>query len=188
MKKILYLLGLVLLISGITTSCKKDTFEALREAEIKALDEYVKDHDLAEYKDPSGIYFKLLHRSDDTTRIFPGFKVMLNYNITTLADTAKDVLSTEDENGYSFEEDAFYVDVNDANTAGDLLQQIAGMHIGLKMMHIGDKALFVIPSQLAYKAVTTATPLGAVPRFSTLLVTVYAKKGYAPTTEEEEEQ
>ena len=46
-------------------------------------------------------------------------------------------------------------------------------------MHVGDKALIVIPSELAFKAVDNTSILG-IPRFSTLLATVYAKRGYSP--------
>jgi hypothetical protein len=60
------------------------------------------------------------------------------------------------------------------------------MHIGLKKMRIGEQAFFIIPSQLAFKAVITSTGFASLPRFSTLLVTVYAKSGYDLTPEEEE--
>jgi len=54
------------------------------------------------------------------------------------------------------------------------------MHIALKKMHIGDRAFVVIPSELAFKAVMTSTAWGVIPRFSTLVVSVYARRGYAP--------
>lgn len=178
MKKIWYMLGLALLLSVIYSSCKEDTLEALREAELEALDKYVKDNNLTDAKDPSGIYFKLLRRSEDTTLIRPGFKVMLNYHITLINDTV--VYSTQDRDGNNFEEDDFYVvEKNDPNSQDDI-QLIEGMHVGLKKMHVGDQAFLVIPSQLAYQAVNKKTYYGVVPRFSTLLVTVYAKRAYPP--------
>lgn len=178
MKKILYMLGVALLLCGIYSSCKEDTLEALSEAELETLDKYVKDNNLTDAKDPSGIYFKMLHRSEDTTLIRPGFKVMLNYHITLMNDTV--VYTTQDSDGNNFEEDDFYVvEKNDPNSE-DPLQKIEGMHVGLKKMHIGDKAFLVIPSQLAYKAVNTNTGYMVIPRFSTLLVTVYAKRAYPP--------
>lgn len=180
MKKILYMLGLALLLSGIYSSCKEDTLEVLRDAELEALDKYVKDNDLTNAKDPSGIYFKMLHRSTDTTLLRPGSKVMLNYHITLLNDTV--VYSTQDKNGNNFEEVAFYVVEKSDPSSTNPLQQIEGLHVGLKKMHIGDQAFLVIPSNLAYKAVNTPTPYGSIPRFSTLLVTVYAKRAYPAGT------
>lgn len=180
MKKILYFLGLTMILAGILYSCKEDSFEVMRDNEIAALNKYVKDNNLESYKDPSGIYFRLEgeHQSDDTIKA--GYKVMLYYNITLIDDTTV-VLSTEDEYGHNFEEDAFYVDLTTASDDASLLQNIAGMHIALKKMHIGDRAFVVIPSELAFKAVMTPTDMGKViPRFSTLLVSVYARRGYAP--------
>ena len=46
MKQILFVLGLVVLLSGIFTSCKPDALDALREDEIVALDKYVKDNNI----------------------------------------------------------------------------------------------------------------------------------------------
>ncbi|HAH23629.1 MAG TPA: hypothetical protein DCL77_07715 [Prolixibacteraceae bacterium] len=179
MKQILYILVFALSLSGIYTSCKKDSLAAMRDDEVQALDKYVKDHDLAAYKDVSGIYFKSTERSNDTTLIRPGFKVMLQYNIFRI-DSVK-VFSTEDKNGYTFSEDPFYVDVSNTVINQSYVQQIAGMHLGLKKMHIGDRAFMVIPSELAFKAVDYSLSLN-IPRFTTLLVYVYAKKGYPSGT------
>jgi len=178
MKQIGYVLSLVILLSATFYSCKEDSLEALRQNEVEALDKYVKDNNLAGDKDASGIYFKLTNTEPnaDTTWIRSGFKVMLQYNIF-LIDSTK-VLTTEDENGYTFEENPFYVDVSNTVVDANPVQLIKGMHIGLKKMHVGDKAFMVIPSELAFKAVDYSSR--GIPRFSTLLVHVYAKKGYSP--------
>lgn len=182
MKQILYVLALAILLSGINTSCKEDSLEVLRQNEVNTLDKYVKDNNLADYKDDSGIYFKLLEpQSTDTTMIRSGFKVLLQYNIFRMDSTK--VFSTEDEFGHTFEEDAFFVDVSNDQVNSSYVQQIAGIHIGLKKMHVGDRAFMVIPSELAFKAVDNSSTIG-IPRFSTLLVYVYAKKGYAPAVVE----
>jgi FKBP-type peptidyl-prolyl cis-trans isomerase len=177
MKSIVYVLGLVLLLSGIFTSCKENSLEAMRDDEVETLDQYVKDNNLAAFKDPSGLYFKITEASTDTTMIRPGFKVMLHYNIF-LMDSTK-IFSTEDESGYTYEEDPFYVDISNDDVDANPIQSIAGMHLALKKMHVGDKAFVVIPSELAYKALDYSSTYG-IPRFSTLLVYVYAKKGYSP--------
>lgn len=178
MKQILYILVFALSLSGIYTSCKKDSLSAMRDNEVQALDKYVKDHNLAQYKDVSGIYFKdEVIGTGDTIK--SGYKVMLQYNIF-LIDSTK-VFSTEDKLGHTFNEDPFYVDVSNTVVNENYVQQISGMHIGLKKMRIGGRAFMVIPSELAFKAVDNSLNLN-IPRFSTLLVYVYAKKGYASGT------
>jgi len=178
----LYILGLIVMFSGIYSSCKENTLDALREEEVAALDKYVKDNNLADAKDVSGIYFKLTERSTDTTLVRSGFKVMLNFNITLLDSTT--VFTTEDKYGHNYEEYTFYVDANDATINQSYVQQIAGLHSGLKKMHVGDRAFMVIPSELAFKAVDNSS-IG-IPRFSTLLATVYVKKGISPEAQKEE--
>jgi len=177
MKQILFFLGCVVLLSGLFFSCKENTLDEMRDNEIAALDKYVKDNKLTEAKDVSGIYFKSLTQGTDTTMIRSGFKVMLYFKITLLNGTV--IFTTEDEAGRNYEEFAFYVDVSNDIVNESYVQQIAGLHKGLKKMHVGDKALIVIPSELAFKAVDNNSTLG-IPRFSTLLATVYAKKGYSP--------
>lgn len=187
MKQILFIFSLAILFSGLTTSCKEDSLDTLRENEMVALDKYVKDNDLTDAKDESGIYFKLKERSADTTLIRPGFKVMMFFNITLLDGSViqQDGFTTEDADGRSYEEYPFFVEVNDAAINQRYVQQIAGIHIGLKKMHIGDKAFMVIPSELAFKAVDSGF---GIPRFSTLLVTVTVRYGFSPEQQQEEQQ
>ncbi len=185
MKQILFILGLAVLLSGIFTSCKPDALDALREDEIAALDKYVKDNNLAK-KDVSGIYFKLLERSADTTLVRSGFKLLLEFTITFIDGTVIPVnyyFTTDDGYGRHYETRNFFVDVNDEFVNQEYVQQIAGLHRGLKKMHVGDRAFMVIPSELAFKAVDNSSTIG-VPRFSTLLATVYVKKGYSPAQQQ----
>jgi len=173
MKQILYVLGLAIVLSGIYTSCKKDSLEALRQDEVAILDKYVKDNKLEENRDPSGIYFKeLIPGTGDTIK--SGFKVMLQYNIMTMNNDT--VFSTENGAGQTFEESPFFVNVSNDVVNANYVQQISGLHIGLKKMRIGERAFMVIPSELAFKAVDYSSI--HIPRFSTLLVYVYAKSGY----------
>ena len=179
MKQILYILVFALSLSGINSSCKKNSLDTLHQNEVMALAKYVKDHKLDKYKDVvSGIYFKPLVSSGDTTKIRSGFKVMLQFSTFLIDSTKVQALTTEDQNGYTFNEYPFYVDVSNTVINENYVQQIAGMHLGLKKMHVGDRAFMVIPSELAFKAVDYSLNLN-IPRFSTLLVIVYAKKGYA---------
>lgn len=187
MKQILYILGLVVLLSGIFTSCKPDPLDAMRENEIVALDKYIKDNDLADAKDnATGIYFKVLERSSDTTLVRSGFKLLLEFTITFIDGKEIPVdyyFTTDDGLGHHYEPRSFYVDVSNDVVNQEYVQQIAGLHRGLKKMHVGDKAFMVIPSELAFKAVDMSSTLG-IPRFSTLLATVYVYRGYSPAQQQ----
>ncbi len=188
MKQILFFLGLAVLLSGIYTSCKPDALDALREDEIVALDKYVKDNNLADKKDATGIYFKMLERSSDTTLVRPKFKLLLEFTITFI--DGKEIplgyyFTTDDGLGHHYEPRVFYVDVSNEVINEEYIQQIAGFHHGLKKMHIGDKAFMVIPSELAFKAVDNSGTTG-IPRFSTLLATVTVKKGWSVAQQNEE--
>ena len=176
MKQLLFFLGFAVLLSGVFTSCKEDTLDAMRDDEIATLDKYVKDNSLTDAKDVSGIYFKEIEKGTGDT-IKSGYKVMLYFKITLIDGTV--IFTTEDEAGRNYEEFAFYVDVSNDIVNASYVQQIAGLHHGLKKMQVGGKALIVIPSELAFKAVDYRSSLG-IPRFSTLLATVYAKRGYSP--------
>lgn len=177
MRKFLFIIGLAVLFAGIASSCKTSDLDTLRENEIVALDKYVKDNNLTDKKDVSGIYFKeIIEGTGDTIK--SGYKVMLYFKITLMDGTV--LFSTEDDNGDNYEEYPFYVDVNNDVVNQQYVQQIAGLHRGLKKMRVGGKAFMVIPSELAFKAVITNTEYFTIPRFSTLLATVTAKKGYSP--------
>jgi FKBP-type peptidyl-prolyl cis-trans isomerase len=178
MKQILYILGLAILLSGISTSCKETTLEALHQDEVNARDKYVKDNNLTDALDPSGIYFKTITPSSDTTKIRTGFQAKLNFKITLLDGTV--VLSTDDGLGHNFEPYTYYVDNTNATIAQQYPQQISGLNIGLKKMKVGETAFMVIPSELAFKAVDTSTGYVLIPRFSTLLATVYIKSALSP--------
>lgn len=176
MKRFLFILGIAVVTLGFYSSCKENTLDQLREQEIVALDKYVADNALAAAKDSSGIYFKNIEVGTGDT-IKSGFKVMMFFKITLINGTT--VFTTEDKYGHNYEEYAFWVDVSNDAVNSSYVQQIAGLHVGLKKMRVGGKAFMVIPSELAFKALDNSSTLG-IPRFSTLLATVYAKKGYSP--------
>jgi len=182
MRQYLYILGLIVMLSGIFTSCKTNTLDALHEDEITALDKYVKDNNLASAKDVSGIYFKEIEAGTGDSIITSGYKLKLNFKITLLDGTV--VFTTEDKYGHNYEEYTFYVDANDATINQAYVQQIAGLHTGLKKMRAGGRAFMIIPSELAFKAVDNSS-IG-VPRFSTLLVNVYVKSGLSPYKQQQE--
>ena len=184
MKQFLYILGLVFILSGIFTSCKQDTLTALHEDEVAARDKYIKNHNLSDFKDVSGIYFKdSIVGTGDTIK--SGYQIKMVYKITLLNGTA--VFSNVDEYGRNYEEHNFYVDVSNDVVNASPVQQIAGLHKGFKKMRVGGVAFMVIPSELAFQAIDNNSNYG-IPRFSTLLVTMWAKKGYSPEEQKEQQQ
>ncbi len=187
MKKYLLILGLSVLVAGIYSSCKKDPLEAMRENELAMLSKYVADNNFASFKDDStAIYFKKLVTNPDATakQIASGYKVQIFLNIT-LIDSTQTYLTTEDKDGRNYEPIAFYVDVNNATVNQNYVQQIAGLHVGLKKMKVGEKAFMIIPSELAFKALDYSYDLG-IPRFSTLLVTVTTVNAWSPEEQKDD--
>jgi len=182
MRQYLYILGLIFMLSGIYTSCKTNTLDALHEDEVTARDKYIKDKKLTEFLDTSGIYFKDSIVGTGDSIIASGYKLKLNFKITLLDGTV--VFTTEDKYGHNYEEYTFYVDATSTAINQAYVQQIAGLHKGLKKMRAGGYALMVIPSELAFKAVDNSS-IG-VPRFSTLLVKVYVKSGLSPYQQRQE--
>jgi len=182
MKQYLYILGLIFMLSGIFTSCKENTLDELHNDEVAERDKYINDKGLAVFKDASGIYFKDSIVGTGDSIITSGYKLKLYFHITLLDGTV--LFSTEDSEGRNYEEYTFYVDANDATINQAYVQQIAGLHAGLKKMRIGGRAFMVIPSEMAFKAVDNSN-IG-IPRFSTLLAKVYVKSGLSPYKQRQE--
>ena len=186
MKQYLQILGLVVVITGIFASCKPDALNALQDKEVVTLNNYIKSHNLSGNKDISGIYYKdsIVGTGDS---IKSGYLVKMYYRITLIDGTVVPTLTSEDEFGHNYEERDFYVDVSNDVVNASYVQQIAGLHKGMKKMRIGGTAFMVIPSEYAFKALDYKSKLG-IPRFSTLLVKVYAKKAYSPEEQKEQQQ
>ncbi len=184
MKQYLCIFGLAVLLTGLFTTCKPDTLTALQDNEVAVMDKYVKDHNLADFKDASGIYFKdSIKGTGDTIK--SGYLVKIYYKITLINGTV--IFTSADKYGHNYEEHDFFVDVSNTVVNQSYIQQIAGLHKGMKKMQVGGIAFMVIPSQLAFKAVDNTAAMG-VPRFSTLLATIYAKKAYTPEQQKEQQQ
>jgi FKBP-type peptidyl-prolyl cis-trans isomerase len=184
MKQFLYILGLVFILSGIFASCKPDTLTALHEDEVAARDKYIRDHSLSDFKDVSGIYFKdSIKGTGDTIK--SGYQVKMYYKIALLNGTV--VFTSEDKYGHNYEEHNFFVDVSNDVVNQSPIQQIAGLHKAFKKMRIGGTAFVVIPSELAFQAVDKTSSYG-IPRFSTLLATIYAKRAFSPEEQKEQQQ
>jgi FKBP-type peptidyl-prolyl cis-trans isomerase len=183
MKKYFLILGLSIILAGVISSCKKDPLDALREEELAKLDKYITDNNLTSAKDnASGIYFKLLQTSSDTTQIRTGYRVDIYFDFTLIDGTDLPYLTTQDKYGHNYDEFAFYIDASNVST-DNYMQQISGLHKGLKKMKPGEKAFMIIPSELAFKAIDKST-IG-VPRFSTLIGTVTVVRVLTPEQQKE---
>jgi FKBP-type peptidyl-prolyl cis-trans isomerase len=178
MKQYLFILGLFVTLTSVISSCKEDPFDALREDELAALNTYITANDLENTKDDAtGIYFKLLETSSDTTQIRSGYRANLHFNFTLIDGTALPYLTTEDKYGHNYDVFAFYVDATNVSS-DNYIQQIAGLHRALKKMKVGEKAFIVIPSELAFKALDKS--IIGISRFSTLLATVTVVSALTP--------
>lgn len=177
MRKYLYILGFVIVTAVFSSSCKTTDLESLHQAEIAALDQYVKNNGLADKKDTSGIYYEDIAVGTGDS-IKAGYKVMMYFSVSLMNGTT--VFTTDDGYGHNYNAQAFYVDIsNYGSDANSYLQQITGLNFGLKRMRVGGTAFMVIPSEFAFQAVDNSYTIG-VPRFSTLLVNVTVKKAYSP--------
>lgn len=184
MKNYLFLLVMLALVIGVS-SCKKDSLDALREYEVVTLNKYIEDNNLAAYKDSTGIYFKKLVENPDATakKIASKYQTEIYFNIS-LINPEDTVFTTEDGLGHNYETFTFVVDESSSTSGSSYVQQISGLHIGLKKMKVGEKAFMVIPSELAFKAMDYNS-IG-IPRFSTLLATVEVKSALSPEELNEE--
>jgi gliding motility-associated peptidyl-prolyl isomerase len=108
--------------------------KVLTEDEI--IDEYVKEHYLNTQKTATGLRYVIVPakiKSDKKPN--KNDIVIIDYSISLIND--QEIYSSKKEGG----PELFRVEHEDAP---------AGLHEGLQLMHIGDSAIFIIPSHLAY--------------------------------------
>src|SRR5579863_10339731 len=145
MKK--YLLLFTLVIVAIS-SCKKDSFDAVKQAaaDDAAIQAYIKANNITATKDPSGLYYSVITAG---TGGYP------NANSTVTVNSTGKLL-----NGTVFD--------TEAGLVIPLSGVIQGWRIGLQHTNTGGRILLMIPSALGYGNETTA----GVPKNSVLIFTV----------------
>lgn len=160
----LRLLALLLLVSGslLTTSCKKDEavpdYAAADDATIK---KYLSDNSITTaQKQNSGLYYVPVVTNASAATPKAGEVASVLYTGTLLNGTVIYSTSQNDNTPVSF--------VSQQN------QIIPGFDQGVSLMHKGDKAVFLIPSGLAFgtSGSGTAVPANTVVRYEVELVDI----------------
>jgi len=104
--------------------------------EDEIIDEYTKKHYPNAQKTATGLRFVIFPVEPNSDKIpAKNSVVTIDYSISLL--NGNEIYSSEKEGG----PELFRVEHEDAP---------AGLHEGLQLMHIGDSAVFIIPSHLAY--------------------------------------
>lgn len=160
------LLGL--LTAGLlTTACKKDDTTATpdyRAADDATITKYLATNSITTaQKQTSGLYYVPLVTNASATKPVAGNTVSLLYTGKLLDGTTFDASSLHNNVPVSFQLGAM-----------PLPQVIPGFDEGVSLMHLGDSAIFVIPSGLAYgpSGSGTTIPANAVVRFNVKLVDI----------------
>lgn len=167
MKKVTFsiftLLAGLLLFNG----CFRDDSEELKEQEALLLEKYLLDHGITQEPTASGLYFILL---EDTVGISPSVTDVIEFEYTgrlvnndVFGTTYKDV--AEDENIYS--PNIIYGPVRLI-----LKNALLGLAEGFQLMEEGEKAMMILPSDLAYGG----NNVGIISRYSTLIFTIHLQK------------
>ena len=153
-------------------SCKKTTSQIQRDLEVEYLQAYVKKYLPGIKPKPSGLYFQEIKPASDTTTIKAGDVVKVYYSgylieksdsITTgtLFDGTGDYLT----NAGNYEPYTFTVG------AGSV---ISGWEEGIRLMHEGGVARWVLPSRLAYSSQSQT----GIPAYSPLVFYITVVKVY----------
>ncbi len=159
------LLGL--LTAGLlTTACNKDSSTATPDysaADDATITKYLAANSITtSQKQTSGLYYVPLVTNASATKPVAGNTVSLLYTGKLLDGTTFDASSLHNNVPVSFQLGAMPPQV------------IAGFDEGVSLMHLGDSAIFVIPSGLAYgpNGSGTAIPANAVVRFNVKLTDI----------------
>lgn len=177
--RILSLLLLFILAGTSFYSCKKTTSQIQRDLEVEYLQAYVKKYLPGIKPKPSGLYFQEIKpgfNTSDTIKVgdvvkvyYSGYLIEKSDSITTgtLFDGTGDYLKkTGDYEPYTFTVGAGSV--------------ISGWEEGIRLMHKGEVARWVLPSRLAYSSqAQTGIPAYSPLVFYITVVEVYPS-GYTP--------
>jgi FKBP-type peptidyl-prolyl cis-trans isomerase len=133
---------------------EKEKLEQGEFEEKKTLDKYMADSSISAQLISNGMYYIKIEEGKGLTPD-SGRVALLNYRGTFL-------------NGRCF--DFFYESQPFEYLVGSEEQLIKGLEIGVKRMHEGEKAKFIIPSHLAFGSSGSST--GIVPPFTTVIYEV----------------
>jgi hypothetical protein len=114
---------ILILLSGIISSCKKSTLDELRDREIELLDKYIADAHITVTPDENGLYYLETKKGTGTDTIKSGYKVKLFYDVKKLDSTI--VMTSRSSSGINYEPQDFYVDVTRSDLGDTYLQSIS---------------------------------------------------------------
>jgi FKBP-type peptidyl-prolyl cis-trans isomerase len=133
---------------------EKERLEKGELEERKILEKYLSDNNISAQPIGNGMYYIILHAGNGPIPDSGGV-VLLNYRGSFL-------------NGRCF--DFLYENQPFEYIVGQEDQLIKGIELGVRKMHEGEKAKFIIPSYLAYGS--TGSVNGIVPPFTTVIYEV----------------
>ncbi|MBB2146762.1 peptidylprolyl isomerase [Pedobacter sp. LMG 31464] len=148
MLKTKILLGLFLIV-GAFSSCKKDTFDAEKQAKIDdaLIVDFIAKNSIVAVKHSSGLYYQIITPGDG--------------NIVTTSNTVSVTYSGKLLNGTEFDSST-----TSFSLSGNLIQ---GWKIGVPLIKKGGKIRLIIPSALAYG---NTSPGAGIPKNAVLDFTI----------------
>jgi FKBP-type peptidyl-prolyl cis-trans isomerase len=163
MKKLVYisfLLAGVFMFSG----CFRDDSEELKEKERHALKKYLNDNNITQEPTASGLYYIPV---TDTVGLSPTFQDIVEFEYTGRLIDGQ-VFGTTDS-VIAKEEDIFYESIVYGPVRLILANAILGLSEGFQLMQEGEKAKFILPSDIAYGG----NSIGLIEPYSTLIFDIH---------------
>lgn len=150
MLKTRLIIGLFLIV-GAFSSCKKDSYDAEKQAKIDdgLIVDFIAKNSIVAVKHSSGLYYQILAPGSGSTNFSSSTNVTVNYEGKLL-------------NGTGFDKSTAPVTF----PLGNLIQ---GWQIGIPLIQKGGRIRLIIPSALAYK---NQSPSSAIPANSVLDFTI----------------
>jgi len=167
MRKLIFSLSVFLAVVLLVSGCFRDDSEELKEKEQRLLEKYLLDNGITQEPTASGLYFILLK---DTIGQSPGITDVVEFEYTGKLVNG-DVFGTT--NKEVAEENGIY---NERTVFGPirivLENSLIGLAEGFQLMEEGEKAMMILPSDIAYGG----NSVGIIPRYSTLIFTIHLQK------------
>jgi len=163
MKKLVYIsfvLAGVFMFSG----CFRDDSEELKEKERRALKQYLNDNNITQEPTASGLYYIPV---TDTVGISPILQDLVEFEYTgRLVDGQ--VFGTTDS-AIAKDKDIYYEEIVYGPVRLILANAISGLSEGFQLMQEGEKAKFILPSDIAYGG----NSIGLIKPYSTLIFDIH---------------
>ena len=147
--------------------CIRDNSEELKENERRLLEQYLLDNGITQEPTASGLYFILL---EDTVGIEPDVTDIVEFEYTGwLVD---DKVFGTTYRSVAEEEDIYSSNIVYGPIRLILQDALKGLTEGFQLMEEGEKAMMILPSDLAYGGST----IGIISSYSTLIFTIHLQK------------